>query len=63
MGTSSRAQQPIERGKGAAPAPVPLLFAELCASLWPKGGDQVARNGYLWFLDRGNGGAIKFVEG
>jgi alcohol dehydrogenase (cytochrome c) len=24
---------------------------------------DVARNGYLWFLDRGNGGAIKFVEG
>ncbi len=24
---------------------------------------DVARNGYLWFLDRGSGGAIKFVEG
>ena len=24
---------------------------------------DVARNGYLWFLDRGNGGRIKFVEG
>jgi alcohol dehydrogenase (cytochrome c) len=24
---------------------------------------DVARNGYLWFLDRGNGSAIKFVEG
>jgi alcohol dehydrogenase (cytochrome c) len=24
---------------------------------------DVARNGYLWFLDRSNGGAIKFVEG
>ena len=28
-----------------------------------KGLIDVARNGYLWFLDRGNGGAIKFVEG
>ncbi len=24
---------------------------------------DVARDGYLWFLDRGNGGPIKFVEG
>jgi alcohol dehydrogenase (cytochrome c) len=24
---------------------------------------DVARNGYLWFLDRGDGGEIKFVEG
>ncbi|HEX5227826.1 MAG TPA: PQQ-binding-like beta-propeller repeat protein, partial [Bryobacteraceae bacterium] len=28
-----------------------------------KGLIDVARNGYLWFLDRGSGGAIKFVEG
>lgn len=28
-----------------------------------KGLIDVARNGYLWFLDRGNGGAIQFVEG
>jgi alcohol dehydrogenase (cytochrome c) len=28
-----------------------------------KGLVDVARDGYLWFLDRGNGGAIKFVEG
>lgn len=28
-----------------------------------KGLIDVARNGYLWFLDRGNGGPIKFVEG
>ncbi|MEO8100235.1 MAG: PQQ-dependent dehydrogenase, methanol/ethanol family [Acidobacteriota bacterium] len=28
-----------------------------------KGLIDVARNGYLWFLDRGTGGAIKFVEG
>ena len=28
-----------------------------------KGLIDVARDGYLWFLDRGNGGAIKFVEG
>jgi alcohol dehydrogenase (cytochrome c) len=24
---------------------------------------DVARNGYLWFLDRGDGGKIKFIEG
>ncbi|MEP7353893.1 MAG: PQQ-dependent dehydrogenase, methanol/ethanol family [Acidobacteriota bacterium] len=28
-----------------------------------KGLVDVARDGYLWFLDRGTGGAIKFVEG
>lgn len=28
-----------------------------------KGLIDVGRDGYLWFLDRGNGGAIKFVEG
>lgn len=28
-----------------------------------KGLIDVARNGYLWFLDRGDGGTIKFVEG
>jgi alcohol dehydrogenase (cytochrome c) len=28
-----------------------------------KGLIDVARNGYLWFLDRGTGGPIKFVEG
>lgn len=28
-----------------------------------KGLVDVARDGYLWFLDRGNGGPIKFVEG
>jgi alcohol dehydrogenase (cytochrome c) len=28
-----------------------------------KGLIDVARDGYLWFLDRDNGGAIKFVEG
>jgi alcohol dehydrogenase (cytochrome c) len=28
-----------------------------------KGLIDVARNGYLWFLDRDNGGSIKFVEG
>ncbi len=28
-----------------------------------KGLIDVARDGYLWFLDRGNGGPIKFVEG
>jgi alcohol dehydrogenase (cytochrome c) len=28
-----------------------------------KGLIDVARNGYLWFLDRGSGGAIQFVEG
>ena len=28
-----------------------------------KGLINVARDGYLWFLDRGNGGPIKFVEG
>jgi alcohol dehydrogenase (cytochrome c) len=28
-----------------------------------KGLIDVARNGYLWFLDRGNGGPIRFVEG
>ena len=28
-----------------------------------KGLIDAARDGYLWFLDRGNGGAIKFVEG
>lgn len=28
-----------------------------------KGLVDVARDGYLWFLDRGNGGSIKFVEG
>lgn len=28
-----------------------------------KGLIDVARDGYMWFLDRGDGGAIKFVEG
>src|SRR5579864_5013947 len=28
-----------------------------------KGLIDVARDGYIWFLDRGNGGAIKFVDG
>ncbi len=28
-----------------------------------KGLVDVGRDGYLWFLDRGNGGPIKFVEG
>jgi alcohol dehydrogenase (cytochrome c) len=44
------------------PSP-PLLIDYQRNGRTVKGLIDVARNGYLWFLDRGNGGAIKFVEG
>ena len=44
------------------PSP-PLLIDYQHSGRTVKGLIDVARNGYLWFLDRGDGGAIKFVDG
>jgi alcohol dehydrogenase (cytochrome c) len=44
------------------PSP-PLLIDYQRNGRTVKGLIDVARNGYLWFLDRGDGNAIKFVEG
>jgi alcohol dehydrogenase (cytochrome c) len=44
------------------PSP-PLLIDYQRNGRTVKGLIDVARNGYLWFLDRGDGGAIHFVEG
>lgn len=41
----------------------PLLIDYQRGGRTVKGLVDIARDGYLWFLDRGDGGPIKFVEG